>query len=76
MEGTIVGDIIIGIIDTFLVGTLLSAVISPVHKTIGELVPHLKIVIHAKISFVIMAENGVDLGVGIGFRVSAVECSV
>ena len=41
MKGTIVGDIIIGIIGTLLVGTLLSAVISPVHKTIGELVPQL-----------------------------------
>ena len=76
MKGTIVGDIIIGIIDTLLVGTFVSAMISPVHETVGELVPHLEIVIHAKISFVIMAENGVDLGVGIGFRVSAVECSV
>ena len=41
MEGTIVGDIVICIIDTLQVGTLLSAVISPVHKTIGELVPQL-----------------------------------
>ena len=76
MEGTIVREIIICFIDTLLVGTLLSAMISPVHKAIGELVPQLEIVKHPKISFVIMAENGINLGVGIGFCVSAVECSV
>ena len=76
MEGAIVREIVICFIDTLLVGTLLSAMISPVHKAIGELVPQLEIVKHPEISFVIMAENGIDLRVGIWFRVRAVERSL
>ena len=78
MEGTVVWRyiivIIMGIIsDTLIVGTLVSAVPSPVHETITQYIPHLQIVIKAEVSFVIMCEDSVHLSIWVRFEVSSVE---
>ena len=58
MEGAIVREIVICFIDTLLVGTLLSAMISPVHKAIGENVLHLKVVIQPQVALIVVLEEG------------------
>ena len=77
MEAAVVGNIfifIIGIIDTLIVSTIVSAMSRPVYKTRRENIPHLKILIQSKVSLVVMTEKNIDLRVGVWFSVSSMEC--
>ena len=65
--------LVIDIVDTLAVRTILPAVSRPVHETIGESVPHLKIVIKTQVSLVVVLEEGVDLRVGFRLCVSSME---
>ena len=65
--------LVIDIVDTLAVRTILPAVSRPVHETIGESVPHLKIVIQSQVSLVIVLQEGIDLRVGVRLCVSSME---
>ena len=78
MEATVVGGYIsvmgiIIIIDTLVVGTLVSAMARPVHQTITQFVPHLKIVIQSQVSLIIMCEDGIHLAIRVRSEISSVE---
>ena len=61
------------IIDTFIVCTFVSAVTRPVHETITQYVPHLKIVVESQVSLIIMSEDGIHLAIRVRSEISSVE---
>ena len=74
MKAAVVGDFLIfGIIDTNIVGAVVSSMTSPVHETICQDIPHLHVVVESKISGIIMFEESVHLSVGVRLEVSSME---
>ena len=61
------------IIDTLVVGTLVSAMARPVHQTITQFVPHLKIVVESQVSLIIMCKDGIHLAIRVRSEISSVE---